>query len=183
MDSNITLNYVKNEAYTLQKRINELKVKRLKLYRYYKYASTFFKFVNSLLSTLMVLTTVLELDDQTQKIIISLLMVSSCTLWANVDKKAYDYLIDSYDLQTALDLLNTYNIRLKEIQSDGIITLQQETQINNMIVNIDVQLAELTTCSRVFNILMGIAADPDLKNTCKIFMDATKKYNSQQISK
>lgn len=180
IQDNVLLKELKSECAELKKRIMELKMSRKKRSIVFNRVIMGFKAFNSLLVLLMILGDVFDWGEKMQKVMTLFLALSSLSFWTNLEKKAMDHLTKSYDLQTAEDLIKSYSKRIDEITSDNVISDQQQVQLSNMIVNIDAQLFALTECGRIFDVLMGLSADPEIKDACDKFVKVTKKYSDQQ---
>ena len=176
-DSENTINEVKQSSIKLKNKIKELRKQRNKSYFYYSRGEELVKIINSFFNGLLIIGMLLDFTQKAQNIIIIFTIVTSWSMWSNLSKKAANNLSASNDLKIAEDLLNTYTKRINELSKKNILSEDQETQMTNMIVNIDVQLESLSTCNRIFNILIGISNDKDVKDICGNFLELTKKYN------
>lgn len=174
-----SLKEVKVQANKLKQAIKDLRSKRKRSYIYYSRGEQFIKVINSIFSTLTMVGIMFQINTTYIHIFTLLTIISSWSLWANLAKKAANHMQTSADLQTAEDIVNTYIKRIDQLDKNDTISYEQQTQMTDMIIEIDVQLEHLSTCGRIYNVLLGISADSDIKHLCENFIDLTKKYNYQ----
>ncbi len=181
IEDSITLAEVKKEAEILKDKLVEVKLSRRKLYLQCKQIDVILKIINNVLIFLSMIFTLLPEINEDYKAGLSVITAFfSMTLWLGYTKKAEDYLLHSTDLQSAEDIVNACFEKIKDIQSDGIVTKDEQVQISNIMLNLDVQLGALSTCTRLVKLVTDVTADTDIKDLFDNFKNIKDKYNSQQ---
>jgi len=65
--------------------------------------------------------------------------------------------------------------RIEEIKSDGVVSKDEQQQISNMMLNLDVQLSALSTCSRLVRLVSTVTSDTDINQLYGNFKNITEK--------
>ena len=180
IEDSITLSQVKSEAEELKKRIIEVKIERRHMYVQCIQIEQIIKILNNIFIFITAIFSFVNIDESYRSIFSIISAILSVALWSNYTKKAEEYLIHSNDLQSAEEIVEACSKKISDIQSDGIVTKDEQVQISKIILDLDVQLGTLSTCSRLIRLVSDVTSDTDIKQLYGNFKTITEKYNSQQ---
>lgn len=175
VNNSVKLKNVKEELDSLKAKIESVRQTRSKLYRKYKYAHQFCTGFTTFITAVAMIVTIIDIDENIREWISIVAFICTLGAWGDLNKKATDHLTATNDLQSALEVVNKCTDRIVEIQSDGMISQQEQKQIDNIEEELEKQLEDLSLYSHIVDIFRSAATDTDVKDLYTQINSAVKK--------
>lgn len=175
VENSVKLQNIKQELDNLQQDIESVRNIRLHTYSWYKWGHRFFKTLVTIITAAAMVVNIVDVDENIRDYVSIMAFICTLSTWADLDSKATEHLTATKDLQAASDVVQKCSDRIRDIQSDGIVTQQEQQQIGTMEKQIEQEINSLSFYSHIVDIISEASKDDDVKELYKQINTIVKK--------
>jgi len=177
--NSVKLTNTKEELSLLKSRIDVVRKMRAHYYTLYKNAHKFFKVLVTLITAAAMIINIVEVDENIRDYISIAAFICTLSTWGDLDRRATEHLTATNDLQSAMNVVDKCSDKIKVIQEDGIVTQQEQKQIDNIEEELEKQLEALSFYSHMVDVISSASEDEDVKTLYKEINTVVQKCNKK----